>query len=232
MALTCLQLVQTAFKRLGLNSPSAVVTSNDAQVLQMLSLLEEEGQEQAARYPWQVLQKEATFTTVATQIQTTLASITTGFNYIVNDTIWNRTLRRPVYGPKSEQDWQQALAMNINGPWNSYRIINNAINFNPVPAVGQSCYFEYISNFWVNGSSPTATVTADTDTIYLDDQITILGLIWRWKAMKGLDYSQDMQKYEAKILDAMGRDAAKPNLNLVGAKYDIEPVVLVPAGSW
>ena len=74
-------------------------------------LLEEEGQTLADRYPFEALQREATFTTVATQVQTALSSVTTGFNYIVNDTIWNRTLRRPVYGPKSQQDWQQSKAM-------------------------------------------------------------------------------------------------------------------------
>jgi hypothetical protein len=227
MALTCLQLVQTAFRRLGLTQPTAAVTSNDPQVLQMLSLLEEEGQEQANRYPWQTLQRQATFTTVATQVQTTLAAITTGFDYIVNDTIWNRTLRRPVYGPRSQQDWQQDLAMNINGPFNSYRIIADAINFNPIPVAGQLCYFEYLTKFWINGVTPAATFALDADTIYLDDQATILGLIWRWKAMKGLDYAQDFSKYESRIMDVMGRDAAKPKLNMDGATYQI-----VPTGSW
>lgn len=232
MSLTCLEMIQTVFKRLGLTSPNAVVTSTDQQVLQMLSLLEEEGQEQATRYAWQTLQREATFTTVATQVQTTLAAVTTGFNYVVNDTIWNRTLRRPVYGPKSQQDWQQDKAMAINGPFNSYRIIADAINFYPDPVAGQLCYFEYMSNFWVNGASPASTFTADTDEIYLNDQLTILGVIWRWKSMKGLDYSQDFTKYEQRINDDMARDAAKPDLNMNGAKYDILPVIAVPRGNW
>jgi hypothetical protein len=232
MSLTCLQIVQTAFRRLGLNQPTAAVTSSDPQTLQMLSLLEEEGQEQANRYPWQTLQRQATFTTVATQVQTTLAAITTGFDYIVNDTIWNRDLRRPVYGPRSQQDWQQDLAMSINGPFNEYRVIADAINFYPVPVAGQACYFEYMTRFWINGESPSATFTADTDTIYLDEQATLLGLIWRWKAMKGLDYSQDFSKYEARIMDNMGRDASKPTLNMNGAWYEIVPAIAVPRGSW
>ena len=232
MALSCLQLVQTVYKRLGLNVPMAAVTSSDVQVLQMLSLLEEEGQEQANRYAWQVLQREATFTTVATQVQTQLSAITSGFDYITNNTIWNRTLRRPVYGPKSQQDWQQDKATNINGPFNSYRVINNAINFYPIPVAGQVCFFEYISRAWIQGANPTTTFVADTDVILLDDQITILGLLWRWKAMKGLDYSQDFQNYEARINNAMGRDASKPVLNMNGAMYDILPVIAVPRGSW
>lgn len=232
---TILQIVQTACKRIGINSPNTVVTSNDQQVIQLLALLEEEGQEQAARYQWQTLQREATFTTVATELQSSLAAITTGFDYIVNDTIWNRTLRRPVYGPKSEQDWQQVVANQINGPFNSFRIKSDGIYFYPAPVAGQTCAFEYITKHWITTSvgGTSATATNDADTPLLDDKLLILGLIWRWKAAKGLDYREDYTKYEQKITDMRGRDAGKPRLNLNGgAVYDIQPVIAVPRGSW
>ena len=59
-----------------------------------------------------------------------------------------------------------------------------------------------------------------------------MGLIWRWKAAKGLDYSEDYAKYERRVTDAMGRDAGKPKLSMDGASYDIQPVILVPRGSF
>ncbi len=234
MALTCLQIIQAACKRIGILSPNAAVTATDQQIIQLVSLAEEEGQELATRYAWQALQTEATFTTVAAQVQTTLAAITSGFDYIVNDTIWNRTLRRPVYGPKSQQDWQQDKANQINGPFNSFRIINDIINFYPDPAAGQVCYFEYQSRAWVNlaAGGTAETWAADGDTPRLDGQLMVLGVIWRWKAAKGLDYAEDYAKYERRVADAMGRDAGKATLDLTGCQYDIQPVVLVPRGSW
>jgi len=232
--LTCLQILQTVCKRIGIPSPTVGFGSTDQQIIQLLSIVEEEGQEQATRYAWQTLQNEATFTTAATQLQTTVSSITTGFDYIINDTIWNRTLRRPVYGPKSQQDWQQTKAMQINGPFNSFRIINDSINFYPNPVAGQSCYFEYQSKNWINTTAlaTSATWTNDGDTPKLDDQLVILGTIWRWKAVKGLGYAEDFSKYERRILDAMGRDAGKQMLNMGGTKYDIQPGIFVPAGNW
>ena len=234
MALSCLQLVQTVCKRIGIQAPTQAYTSQDQQIIQLLSLVEEEGQEQATRYPWEVLQTEATFTTLAAQVQGNINTIAPGFDYIINDTIWNRTLRRPVYGPKSEQDWQQAKAMQINGPFNSFRIIGDVLNFYPVPVAGQTCAFEYISTNWINTStgSTSSAFTNDADTPRLDDQLVIMGAIWRWKAAKGLDYSEDFAKYERRIMDAMGRDAGKARLSLDGATYDIQPVVMVPRGSW
>ena len=233
MAMTVLQIVQAACKRIGILAPTLAVGSTDQQIIQLVALCEEEGQELADRYAWEGLQVEATFTTVAAQVQTTLAAVTTGFNYIVNDTIWNRTLRRPVYGPNSQQDWQQKKAMQLNGPFNSFRIITDAINFYPNPAVGQSCFFEYISRNWVNtGSTTSAIWVTDADTPKLIDQLLVLGLIWRWKAAKGLDYSEDYAKYERRVADAMGRDAGKPKLSMDGVAYDILPVIPIPTGSW
>jgi hypothetical protein len=232
MALTCLQIAQSVCRRIGLNPPTAIVTSQDSTMQQVLEMMNEEGQA-LAEMPWQSLQTEASFTTVAAQTQGTISTIAPGFNYIVNDTIWNRTLRRPVYGPKSEQDWQQAKAMNINGPFNSFRIAGDLLIFNPIPVAGQSCYFEFISTNWLNTGSTTAAVwTTDADTPRVDDQLIVLGAIWRWKAAKGLSFEADFDKYEKRRMDRLNRDGGKPTLNMIGAKYDIQPGVFIPAGSF
>jgi len=234
MSLTCLQIIQTACRRIGILAPNSAISSVDSQIIQLLSISEEEGQELATRYPWQSLQTEATFTTLAAHVQGTLASIAPGCDYIINDTIWNRTLRRPVYGPKSGQDWQEAKAMAINGPFNSYRVLNDVINFYPNPTAGQTCAFEYISRNWITTSaaSTSSIWTNDADTPKVNDQLLILGTIWRWKQAKGLDYAEDFAKYERRVTDAMARDGSKPVLRMDGATYDIQPVVIVPAGSW
>ncbi|MBF8177659.1 hypothetical protein [Herminiimonas contaminans] len=235
MALNCLQIIQTVCRRIGILAPNAAVGSTDPQIIQLLTISEEEGQDQADRYSWQALQTEATFTTVATQVQGALSTIAPNCDYIVNNTIWNRTLRRPVYGPKSEQDWQQSVAMAINGPFNAYRIIGDSINFYPNPVAGQTCAFEYVSRDWVATSTATTSSiwTNDLDTPKISDQLMILGTIWRWKAAKGLDYAEDFSKYERRMADAMGRDGSKPVLSLSGqSMYEIQPVVMVPRGSW
>lgn len=234
MALSCLQIIQTACKRIGILAPNAAVTSTDQQILQLVAICEEEGQDQANRYPWECLQTEALFTTVAAQAQTTLAAVAPGLSYVVNDTIWNRTLRRPVYGPKSAQDWQQSKAMQINGPFNAFRIIADVINFYPSPVAGQICAFEYISQNWITTTGSTSSVwTNDADTPKLNDQLIVMGTIWRWKQAKGLDYAEDFAKYERRITDAMTRDGSKPILSLDGgSQYEIVPVIAVPYGSF
>lgn len=235
MAMSILQIIQTACRRIGILAPNAAITSNDQQIMQLVALSEEEGQELTVRYPWQALQTEALFTTVAATPQGALSTIAPGLKKIVNETIWNRTLRRPVYGPRSESDWQQAVASQINGPFNSFRVINDAITFYPVPVAGQLCAFEYISRNWINTStSMTSEVwTNDADTPKLDAQIILLGTIWRWKQAKGLDYAEDFAKYERVVTDLSAADGAKPILSTAGiSQYEIQPVIAIPRGSF
>lgn len=235
--MSLLSLVQSVCVRVGLPRPNAAYTSSDPQVLQIVELASEEGQELAARHPWQALQREASFTTVATEAQGAITTIAgASFKYILNETIWNRSQRRPVFGPKSPSEWQALRAAFVNGPWNQYRIRGGQILFTPVPTAGQSCFFEWISSYWCQNSGGTAYADAwgaDSDTSALDERIMALGTIWRWRAAKGLEYAEDFAKYERDVQDAMARDGGKPRLNLGGATADaVYPVVVIPAGNW
>lgn len=231
--MTCLSIVQSICLRVGLDSPSSALGSNDRNVLQIVELSNESGQELARRYPWQNLLAVGNFTTVATESQGSIDTIAPGLDYIINDTIWNRTLRRPVYGPKTPQNWEQQKAFAINGPWSGYRLIGDTLAMYPVPTAGQDCYFEYISKNWVTTASSTSAYwTVDTDTPKLDNNLLVLDTVWRWKAAKGLDYSEDFNKAERLYQDLATRDGGKDWLNTSNTKYDIFPGVIVPAGSW
>lgn len=231
--MTCLSIVQKVCRRVGVATPNSAVSSSDPQILQIVELSNEEGQELAARHEWTVLNKEATFTTLAQQNQGAIATIAPGLEFIINNTIWNRTQQRPVYGPKTPQGWQQDQANFVAGPYSSFRIREGNLLMYPVPVAGESCYFEYVTKRWVTTSgTPDDEWTADTDTALLDERLIILGTVWRWKQAKGFEYAEDFNKYERAVLDAIGRDGSKPVLNLGSPATDYFPAVIVPAGSW
>ena len=221
-------------RRIGITPPATVSGSSDPQILQLMALGNEEGQDLSARYPWQAIRQESTFTTVATESQgaiTTLAG--TGFRYILNDIMWNRSLLRPVFGPLNPQGWQALKARNVTGPFTQFIMRGNTVRFIPVPAAGQTIAFEWISKYWATGAGGDAsTWVADADTSYLDEEIMAQGMIWRWKEAKGLAYAEDFAKYERLVNDQMGRDGGKARLNLGGSLNDFPAGVLVPIGSW
>lgn len=232
--MSLLSMIQQVCAEIGLQQPNAVATSTDSQLLQMLALLNREGKELAKRVNWQALRKETSFTTVATEEQGDINTIAPGLNYIINNTIWNRDLKRPIFGPLDPQRWQQLEALTLRGPWNEFVIRGNKIRFIPAPAAGQSCYFEYFSKYWCEDSSgnPKAGFTADDDVTLLDEDIMTMGLIWRWKQAKGFAYAEEFATYERLVANTAGRDGSKQTLNMADTRYDMFPGIVVPSGNW
>lgn len=232
-----LDIVKSVALKVGVTVPTVAAASNDQNIQQIIGFVNEDGQELAARYSWQELTKEATFTTVAAEIQGTIQAKTgADFAFILNETMWDRSTKRPVFGPKVPAEWQQLKAQFVNGPWSQYRIRGNNILFIPVPAAGDAIFFEWVSKYWATtAASLLGTQTAlaiDTDIAILDERLITLGAIWRYKQTKRLAYDEDFDKAESAIADAISRNASKPTLNLSGPQGNIQPGVWVPAGNF
>ncbi len=217
-----LEVIQRATNALGIPKPSIALASTDVQVIQLVELLNQECRSLSTRYDWQELKFEQTFTTVATESQGTLSSIITGgreLRYILNETIWNRTRREPVYGPRSPRTWQGYKAVDITSPYSEYRIRGNQLLFLPAPTAGDTCAFEYMTKSTFSNAAGTVyyrNANADTDLFLLDDEIILAGLEWRWRQKKGLEYAEDMMTYERMVADATGRNGTKRTLALDG----------------
>jgi len=222
----------------GISAPSTAVANQDEGIIQIVELLNQEGRSLAKRHNWQALRYEATFTTVATESQGTLTSIigaTQVLEKVVNETIWNRTTKTPIYGPLADRSWQGQKARVSIGPWPEYQIRGNELRFNPVPAAGDTCYFAYTSKCWcttVNGANFQRNVVADTDLFLLDDEIILAGLEWRWLRKKGLSYAEEFASYEALVRTAIGNDGTKRTLDASGYCDERRPHIYVPEGSW
>lgn len=233
--MSLLTMITQVTRRIGITAPASVSSSSDPQIIQLMGLANEEGQDLSARYPWQALQNESTFSTVAVEAQGTIQALAgSDFRYILNDIMWNRSLLRPVFGPLVPQDWQALKARNVTGPYAQFRIRGNSVKFIPIPVAGNTIAFEWISKNWVTlaATGTSATWAADADVSLLDEEIMAQGVLWRWKAAKGIEYAEDYNKYERLVADQMGRDGGKSRLNLGGSLNDFPAGILVPIGSW
>lgn len=231
---TMLEVIQDHCGRANVPVPSTVYGSADPQVVQMMRLLEEEGNDLSGRGTWQGLVNEASMTTLAAEDQGAITSLATnGFRYIVNDTIWDRANRLPVCGPLNSQQWQTLKGVLATGPRYQHRFRGDHLLVNPSPSAGLTWYFEYVSKNWIlNGSTYKRRFTADNDTILLPDDLCLQGLRWRWKKEKGFDYAEDFRTYETQVKDALGRDGGKPILRMDNEGGSVKPGIWVPQGSW
>lgn len=236
--MSLLSITKAVALKVGITVPTVAITSTDMNIQQIIGFINEAGQELAARFSFQAITKEATFATVATESQGNILTLTgADFAFVLNETMWDRSTKRPVFGPKVPAEWQQLKAQFVNGPWSQYRIRGNQVLFIPIPSVGDAIFFEWVSNYWVaTTAAPTVGAQTayllDTDVSLLNERAITLDAIWRYKQTKRLAYDEDFDKAEAAIADLIGRDASKPTLNMCGPQGNIQPGVFVPAGNF
>jgi hypothetical protein len=82
-------------------------------------------------------------------------------------------------------------------------ILGGEFKFYPAPS-GVATY-PYISKYIVNNGTHE-TFNADTDTFVLSERLLTLGLIWRYRAQKGLDYTEDMATYGLALAQEQNND--------------------------
>lgn len=231
--MSLLSIVQGAAAELKIVQPTTVIGSVDPNAPQLLAFANKEGKEQARRFDWQVLQKEATFTAVASDVQTTLSTVASDFGRYLNETMWNRSANWRVGGPLTPEEWQRKKASAAQvGIGNWFRIRGNQILFYPNGVAGETIYFEYISKNWCQSSALVAQSAwaADDDTALIDEEIIRLGVIWRFRKSKGFDYGEDFRTYEMALIDLFGPDAGKACIDMTNEPETFG--VNLPEGSW
>ena len=232
--MTALSIVQNVCGRLGLQVPAVVFASTDQQVIQLRSLMNQEGADLADKLNWQDLQTEWNFDTVATAVQT--SAIASDFDRIINGTMWDRTSDRPVYGPLNALEWQREKAgPTFTSVYYAFRIRGNDMLITPTPTAGLSIYYEYVTNQWATdttGATGKTAMTADDDVAKLSEEIITLGVIWRFKQAKGLMYDQEKMTYDDEIAQTMARDGGSPILNLSYTMPYRRYQPNVPEGNW
>tara|TARA_R110002126_G_scaffold2345_1_gene13494 strand:+ start:73 stop:774 length:702 start_codon:yes stop_codon:yes gene_type:complete len=231
--MTLLTLAQAACDIIGMPRPTSVMAGADQTARTMLSLAQREGRALARRWTWTALRKQQTFTTVAQTVQT--GAVPSDFDRMVSETFWNRTDQERVVGPVTPEEWQGLVASVALPIESAFQMRAGQIELYPVPTAGETYAYEYVSSQWCQsaGGSGQSAWAADTDTGLLDEELTTLGLVWRFKQSRGLDYAEDMTTYEEQVLQAVARDGARRTARLAREiDYGAAHYPMVPEGNW
>lgn len=232
--MSLLTIAQRAAMKVGLIPvPTAFVGSQDASALLLLECANEEGAELARQWEWQALRTERTFSATNTTAQA--GAIPPDFDRMVNETFYNRTSMRPVNGPLSAQEWQAIRASATPTIFDSFRFQGGTIELLPIPKAGTTFAFEYVSKQWVKNAAGTSRYElfrADDDTAMVSEDLIRLGMIWRFKQSRGLEYADDMATYERQKLIELGRDGARRTISLSREPYSGPFRPMPPDGNW
>lgn len=218
--MTALTIVQTAAAWLGLPVPEALFSSTEPQIIELRTLLNEEIGE-LKKWPdcyWRKLIRENTFTSVAASVQTDPNVLPDDLEYIIPNSMWDRTISRPCLGPIDPQVWQawEARPVLTSILW-GWRLRGNDFLTAPDPPAGDTVAYEYISNLAVYASGdtvPTQTYfEADSDTSVFDELMVSRGVRWRYLSQKKLDYTQEYQTWVYLVQREASRNKGMPVLN-------------------
>lgn len=184
--------------------PAAVFSSTDQVIIEMLDLARDVAEDIARAYDWRDLTKIAVFTgdgsTTSFPKPADYDRMVQGED-IVDPPSWFWGYQPVV----SVSEWlkRERYAWISPGGW---ILLGGAFQFYPAPT--GTAEFPYITKNWVlsaNGT-PKPAFTEDSDTFVLDESLLTLGLIWRYRAQKGLDYSEDMANYNSSLSQLMAKD--------------------------
>lgn len=214
--MTLLSIVQDACNDIGFPVPATVV--GNAEAAQYFRLANREG-EALSRFQWEILTKEHTFLLTEADQDYALPS---DFRYIIDTTQWNRDNQRAIIWINSVQ-WQFFKSWTtVNGLNLRARIRNNEFEFEQALTssdTGKTVAFEYVSKNWAQsvGSVAQQKFALDDDSALLDEELMTVGLIWRFKKAKGLEYMADLAEYNLLVKQHKARDGGSPYVRLGGA---------------
>jgi hypothetical protein len=217
--MSLLTICQDAATACGFPSPTSVVGSTDKTAVQLLSLSIREGNFLSIQKDWSELVSEHTFVLATADQDYVLPD---DYRWIIPMTTFDRDDSRIVLNPLSSQDWQFLKAWtSISGLTRRARIRSGQMEFEATISAadnGKTIAFEYLSRYWAETSGGTAKArfTLDTDVARIDEELMTLGVIWRFRRAKGLDFVDERNEYQSSLLKIKSADGGSRTLSMNG----------------
>lgn len=92
----------------------------------------------------------------------------------------------------------------LPGAWT---LVGDQFTFSPTPS--GDAKFAYISKEYANDTADLTrkdSFTKDTDTFVLPERLLTLGLVWRWREQKKLDFSGDQEAFTKALSEESAKD--------------------------
>lgn len=225
-------IINRAVLEAGLLPSSDPVTDTDETFIQMVGLLNGAGQELCELNDWQILHQNIDNTTLDTSPITQLSAsggnigiggvykLPEDFNYMIDQTGWDRTNQVAIGGPLSPQDWTYLAGRDLvsQSIYASFRLTDGELLLYPKPAPsGLRITFEYISRNWLKSVNSTVpdrdTIAEGTDVCMLDPLLTIKFLKMKFLQAKGFDYSAAALEFDTLLGSRIGKSEGAPILS-------------------
>jgi hypothetical protein len=214
--MTVLSAASSASVRLLGRKLTALFSSTNTFEMELADLATETAVAIAKEHEWQKLKTLATLTGDGTK---TAFDLPSDYDRMVKDGNVHSSRYQTAYFSRvdSLDDWiliGDLLATASPGNW---IVIGGQMNIKPAMASNETARFYYISkNITVTGN---ASFSGDGDEFLLPERLLTLGLIWRWRSQKRLEYAEDLQNYEIALSEEIARDRGARIISVGTQRY-------------
>jgi hypothetical protein len=191
------------------NLPFDPYASTDPNILMLLALMNNVGQDLARDYEWRFQRIEASLNLAAplsVDDDGALFQIPSDLDHFIPETMWNRDTLLPLIGPLSPQQWQamkaQSQGANTQQYWRitSTLAAGDRINIFITSAVSQTVKFEYATRYWLyavsNGQLALDEAVNAYDLCAFDGRLMVAGVKLYWRKQKGYDTSAAQDDFD------------------------------------
>lgn len=212
--MTILSAIQNVCKVVGLEVPTTVLASTARDHVELAALANEMADRIAQSHDWQTLKSLATITGDGV---TESHSLPADYARMLKKAqVWSSSLETPLTPIPDTDEWLGLDVQSFDFVVNAWTLYGDQIHIKPALASTVTAKYFYIINTIVtaNDSSAKTTFTADDDMFRLSERLLTLGMIWQWRAYKGLPYQEDMQTFEALKEALVGQDKGSRMMRL------------------
>jgi len=217
--MTILSVIRELCPVIGLKVPDAVFSSTQREHIELQALANEMAKRIAFdTHDWSALKALGTITGDGTA---GAFSMPTDYRRMLKKAnLWSSSgMATALFHIADTDQWLGMLSRSPQWTPGAWTIIGRQIQIRPIPSTGTTIQYYYLSNGIVISSANAVqqSFMADTDSFALDERVLRLGMVWQWRANKGLAYAEDLATYEEALSYAIGADKGS-NTIVVGRR--------------
>lgn len=212
--MTALSAIQNATTVIGLGVPNGVFSSTEREHVELVDVANDMAERISNAHEWQVL---TTLATITGDGVTEDWDLPVDYNRMLTKSqLWSSSLSTPLSHISDIDEWLGLEVQTFTYVVNAWCMFGGKIHIKPALPVGVTVKYYYQTNLIVvqNGGDEKVAFSADTDAFKLDEQLLRLGIIYQWRANKGLPYAEDMANYEDRKEKLISRDKGSRMLRL------------------
>lgn len=224
--MSLLRICRAVFAETGWPVLGSIASNSNATAQQAFALANSELAALSELYDWPHLEEEFNFTTIPGQAWYAFPA---DFRKVSVGSVFDKSEYYQIKGSLSITHWfaqKYALLGNLSRMKFRVKYVNGVAGFEVTPtpeSANDMVALYYGTNYALTGDIPPVPkeyYELDTDVSRIPERLIMLGLRWRFRRAKGLDFSAELAEYNLTVGQQFGARIASADIKVGGRMYE------------